>query len=534
MPVSITLSSLGFSLPDGRVLFSDLNASFGAERVGLVGRNGSGKSTLLKLIAGELHPATGRVSTTGTVATLRQSLGAYPQETLADLFDVRAGLARLARIEAGDASETDLAEADWTLDARLAAALHEAGLGAVPPATPPARLSGGQRTRAGLAALIFHQPGFLLLDEPTNNLDLAGREAVARLLAGWRGGAIVASHDRALLEGMDAIVELTSLGAARYGGGWSAYEARKAAELEAAQQDLAAAERQIGEVAGRSQLAAERKARRDSAGRRKAARGGAPKISLGLHKRRAEASSGALSRLAEKQKAEAEAVADAARHKIEVIQPLTVTLASTGLAAAKLVLDAENLTAGYDRGPPVIRGLSFEVRGPERVAICGANGSGKSTLLRAITGQIEPDSGKVRVHVPWVMLDQDVSLLDAGATILENFRKINPAADENACRAALARFRFRADAALQPAATLSGGEKLRAGLAAVLGAASPPQLLILDEPTNHLDIASLEAVEAGLRAYDGALIIVSHDEAFLCRVGITRRLGVRSGRSCGS
>ncbi|MFN4025274.1 MAG: ABC-F family ATP-binding cassette domain-containing protein [Hyphomonas sp.] len=534
MPASITLSSLTFSLPDARVLFSDLSVSFGPERTGLIGRNGAGKSTLLKLIAGELQPASGRIRTTGTVSMLRQSLGAGPGETLADLFGVRAALARLERIEAGEGSEADLAEADWTLEARLAGSLEEAGLGAAAPATPLASLSGGQRTRAGLAALIFDRPDFLLLDEPTNNLDREGREAVVRLLGNWRGGAIIASHDRALLESMDAIVELSSLGAARYGGGWNAYAERKAQELNAAEQALAEAERQIGEVAGKAQTLAERKARRDGAGRRKAARGGHPKIVLGAQKRRAEASSGALSRLAERQKTEAQAAAEAARRKIEVLQPFAVTLAPTGLVAGKTVLTADNVTVGYGDGPPVIRGLSFEISGPERIAVCGPNGSGKSTFLKLIAGWLQPDAGAVCVHVPAVMLDQDVSLMDARATILENFRRINPEADENACRAALARFRFRVDAALRPVAALSGGERLRAGFAAVLGGARPPQLLILDEPTNHLDISSLEAVEAGLRAYDGALVLVSHDEAFLERAGISRRLEIRSDRNCGS
>jgi ATPase subunit of ABC transporter with duplicated ATPase domains len=122
------------------------------------------------------------------------------------------------------------------------------------------------------------------------------------------------------------------------------------------------------------------------------------------------------------------------------------------------------------------------------------------------------------------MLDQRVSLLDPALSIRDNFRKRHPTSDENECRAALARFRFRSDAALQQVSTLSGGELLRAGLACVLGGKVLPPLLILDEPTNHLDVDSIETVEAGLRAYDGALLVVSHDEAFLKGIGITRRM----------
>jgi len=533
MTASITLSSLTYALPDGRVLFSDLNFSFNQERTGIAGRNGIGKTTLLRLIAGELAPAAGQVNVNGTLGVLRQQQAPPDGMTLADLFEVRGALALLRKAEAGDATDAELAEADWTLEARLAESLGRAGLEA-DAATPLVALSGGQRTRAALAALIFQAPDFLLLDEPTNNLDREGRELVARLLAGWRGGALVVSHDRELLEQMDAIVELTALGAARFGGGWSAFEARKALELDAARRDLAEAERALDLTREKTQAAAEKKARKDGAGKRKAARGGAPRILTGAMKRRAEVSGGELQKLTERQMAEAEADAAAAREKIEVLEKMAVRLASCGLPPGRRVLSLDDVSAGYGPGQPVLSGVTFEVRGAERIALTGANGSGKSTLLKVITGALAPVAGEACVHMPFVMLDQEVSLLDPADTILGNFRRLNPQADENVCRTALARFRFRAGAALQPVAALSGGERLRAGLACVLGGARPPQLLILDEPTNHLDIASLEAVEAGLLAYDGALLVVSHDGAFLERVGITRRIEVRSGRTSGS
>ncbi|MEX1252438.1 MAG: ATP-binding cassette domain-containing protein [Hyphomonas sp.] len=168
------------------------------------------------------------------------------------------------------------------------------------------------------------------------------------------------------------------------------------------------------------------------------------------------------------------------------------------------------------------------MRGPERIALSGPNDSGKSTLPKVIAGSLAPFAGEARMSVPFVMPDQDVSLLLPGETILGNFRRLDPQAAENACRSALARLRFRADAALQQVAALSGGERLRAGLACVLGGPAPLQLLILDDPTNHLDIASLEAVEAGLLAYDGALRVVSDDAAFLARVGVSRQIALAS------
>jgi ATPase subunit of ABC transporter with duplicated ATPase domains len=213
-----------------------------------------------------------------------------------------------------------------------------------------------------------------------------------------------------------------------------------------------------------------------------------------------------------------------ARERIEILQPLSVALAPTGLPAGKTVLKIDSASVGYHPGQAVIRDLSLAITGPERIAVTGPNGSGKTTFLALVTGQLPPWAGSVRIMTDFAMLDQQMSLLDPSASIRDNFRRINPGTDENACRAALARLMFRADAALQIVSSLSGGQLLRAGLACTLGGAAPPGLLILDEPTNHLDIDSIEAVEAGLHAYDGALLVVSHDEPFLAAIGISRRL----------
>jgi ATPase subunit of ABC transporter with duplicated ATPase domains len=519
----MTLSNLSWSTPDGRPLFSNIDLSFGAERTGLVGRNGVGKTTLLKLVAGELQPQTGSISVSGTIGILRQSVQVGPDETVADLFGATEPLAILRRAESGEASADELAVADWTLEARIDAALERSGL-AASPQTLLSALSGGQRTRAALAALIFEEPDFLVLDEPTNNLDRDGREAVISLLGSWRHGALIVSHDRELLETMDAIVELTTVGATRYGGNWSDYRARKALELAAAEHDLADARKRVAEVSRTAQETAERKARKDSAGKKKAARGDMPRIIAGGLKRQAESTSGDNARLAERRHAQALEDAEEARKRIEILQPLSVKLPSTGLPPSRSVLRIDAVTAGYEAGKPIIRKLSFDMTGPERIAVTGPNGSGKTTLLALISGDLQPWEGAVRVLTSFSMLDQRVSLLDPKVSIRDNFRRLNPQSDENACRAALARFMFRADAALQIVSTLSGGQLLRAGLACVLGGATPPALLILDEPTNHLDIDSIAAVEAGLRAYDGALLIVSHDEVFLEMVGITGRL----------
>ena len=160
------------------------------------------------------------------------------------------------------------------------------------------------------------------------------------------------------------------------------------------------------------------------------------------------------------------------------------------------MLTVNHLTAGYDPHQTIIHDLSFSIVGPERVAIVGPNGAGKTTLLKVIGGQLQPVAGSATIHTAFAMFDQRVSLLDPAETILENYRRLDPMVGENDCRAVLARFLFRAEAAHRRVSQLSGGQVLRAGLACVLGGSTPPPLLILDEPTNHLDVDSLDTVEA--------------------------------------
>jgi len=523
MSAFATLTDLAWTAADGTSLFSGLTLGFGAERTGLVGRNGSGKTTLLRLIAGEIAPGSGQVHVSGRVGLMRQDTGGRAGATIADLFGARTALELIDRAARGCAAPEELLTADWTLPARIGAALLRVGL-AAGPETALASLSGGQRTRARLAALVFGEPEMLLLDEPTNDLDTEGRAAVAELLRSWRGAAVVVSHDRELLAEMDAIVELTSLGARRYGGNYAAYHMAKEDELRAARRDLADAGKARDRAAERAQEAAERKARRDGAGKRGRARGGQPAILMDAARGRAEASGGASSRLRDRRRTEAEAALTVARERIERIEPIDMAIAPTGLLPGRCALRLEAVTGGPDPAHPVIRDLSLTVTGPERIAVTGPNGSGKSTLLGLITGRIAPGAGRIETPVPMALLDQRVSLLDPAKTLRDNFLTLNPGADANHAHAVLARFRFRAADALRLAGALSGGERLRAGLACTLGGTPPPPLLLLDEPTNHLDLDGVAALEAALAAYDGALIVVSHDAAFLSGLGLTRRL----------
>ncbi|MBV7410901.1 ABC-F family ATP-binding cassette domain-containing protein [Maritimibacter sp. DP1N21-5] len=514
MSAFLTLTNLSLSTPDDRLLCPDLTLTFARERTGIVGQNGTGKSTLLALLGGD-HPSMAR---SGTVGTLVQDWPDH-EVLVADALGIADPLAMLARIDAGQGSGADFDAADWSLPSRVEAALDRVGL---PPDTRDRRLadlSGGQIVRLGLARLLLDAPDLILLDEPTNNLDAEGRMLVAELIDTWPGGVVVASHDRVLLENMDRIVELTPKGAFVHGGGWSVYAEERAARRARDTAALSEATRDVARTRRAIRDREEKKARRDRQGRAARARGDQPKMMLDKAKERSEATSGKDARLNDKLEDAANRARSLAADRIIAARDLRIDMDHA--EAHGLILNARDITAtrgGFKLGP-----LSLAIAAGEHVALSGPNGSGKSTLIAALG-----DAAKGSI----ARLDQHVSLLDPDTSILANLRAHHPALDDNAAHATLARFAFRNSDADRIVATLSGGEKLRAGLAVILGAPTPPVLVILDEPTNHLDLEAVEQLERALSDYAGALLVVSHDVAFLEAVGIDRTIRLEAGQTC--
>jgi ATPase subunit of ABC transporter with duplicated ATPase domains len=521
VPSLVSLRSLKVAAPDGTPLIDELTITFGPQRYGLVGRNGCGKSTLLRVLGGEIEPAAGTATVSGTIGWMRQEAGAQ-SGSIAQALGIADGLSRIGRLLRGEGIAEDAAAADWSLETRLGDALTRVGLDATNPRRPLDTLSGGQRTRLALARVLLEAPDILLLDEPTNNLDDEGRALVAGLLRDWLGCVIVASHDRTLLENVDGIVEIANGGATCFGGPWSEFAAHRSQRLEAAQSALDRAEREARWTALAAQSQRERQARRESRGRADRAKGDAPKTLFDAREDRSQRTAGRGNRIAERRRIEVATALAEARAAIEVLAPLRIELRDRPRMCAGPVLAFEAVT--LDIGERRVLGpLDLLVRSGERVAIVGANGSGKSTLLRLAAGILAPTSGSIRRASGRIaLLDQHIAFLRDDETLIEAMRRINPELSLNKSHAALARFTFRNVTAEKPCGALSGGERMRAGLACVLSARESPAVLLLDEPTNHMDIDSVEVLEGGLRGYSGALVVVSHDSVFLERIGVTK------------
>jgi ATPase subunit of ABC transporter with duplicated ATPase domains len=526
----ITCTDLSFNWPDGQSVLSGVSVAFGPGRTGLIGVNGSGKSTLLRLIAGELRPAAGAVRVAGEVGYLPQAITLGTNRTVSDLLGIGAVRAAIAAIERGDVSEPafEAVGDDWDISERARAWLDRLGLAHLGLDQGVSQLSGGETILVALAALFLRRPDVILLDEPTNNLDLDARRRLYDAVDAWTGVMIIVSHDRDLLERVDRIVDLTDGDVRVYGGNLVAYEEIVATEQAAAERDVVSAAAEVRRERRDIIEAQVKQAKRDRQGRKLAASGSIPRIVAGGLKRHAQETAGRSKELhAERLRAARDRLTEA-EEAVRDDAEIRVELPGTAVPAGRTVLTLSGLTGRWhpagpsDPSPGVVSELI--VRGPERIALTGPNGAGKTTLLHAIAGLAPLPGVCVRLGAVCGYLPQRLDTLDDSLSVVDNVRATAPAASVNQVRASLARFLFRGERADHLAGTLSGGERFRAVLAALLLAQPAPQLLLLDEPTNNLDMASVRQVSEALSSYRGALIVASHDVHFLRSVGITRWL----------
>ncbi|MGW8483217.1 ABC-F family ATP-binding cassette domain-containing protein [Microbacterium sp. NPDC055903] len=516
---SLTLDRLTFTWPDGSTALDAVSGSFGTGRTGLVGRNGSGKSTLLRLIAGELTPTSGSIHAGGDIAYLPQRLTLETGRRVADLLGVAAALDAVRAIESGDVDPAhfDAVGDDWDIEARAIASLAEAGLDPAFLDRRVGELSGGEAVLVAIAGIRLRRAPITLLDEPTNNLDRDARAKLADMVRTWKGALIVVSHDVSLLELMDDTAELYAHTLSVFGGPYSAWRAWLDGEQEAAKQAEVTAAQAVRKEK-RQRIEAESKlAARSRTAKKAQIEKRVPKIIANGRKMAAEVSAGKLrTEVAEKEDA-ARAALDEAGRRVRSDESMKIELPDPQLSRTRRIAtigDAER---------------EWIVQGPERVALIGRNGAGKTTLLERLVAGRPGDQLRAEAHTDRIgYLPQRVDGLDEKRSVFENIADAAPGIPEKELRNRLARFLIRGGTVDRAVGALSGGERFRVALAKLLLADPAPQLVVLDEPTNNLDLDTVDQLVEALRAYRGAVLVVSHDDAFLDRLGLDLTLEIEA------
>ena len=460
------------------------------DRIGIVGANGAGKSTLFRIICGEEEPDSGEISASKdlTLGYLKQREH-FPEGH--SVYETMISLGNEPAAKSGQLSGQTLAQRfeerkGYTFDRAVRGILVSLGFSESSFSQEVGALSGGEKTRLALGAMLLREPDLMLLDEPTNHLDIPTLKWLESYLKNYRGTLMIISHDRYFLDKcVNRIFEIENTHLKAYDGNYTRYKERKAMQYDI---DLKHYNQQMEEIKRQEELIARYKGR------------GTEKLAKRAHSREM--------RLAQMEKPE---------KPMMLSETLKINF-SEKLASGNDVVFATDLSFAYPGSAPLFSNVSLDIKKGDRICLVGSNGIGKTTLLKMILSELRPKTGYIRLgqNVVPGYYDQEQKGLDPNNTVLEEIHRIYFKYDQTDLRKILGSFLFKGDDVFKKVGDLAGGEKARLALLKLM--MSGANLLIFDEPTNHLDIAAKEVFEDAVMHFPGTIIIVSHDRYLLQHV----------------
>ncbi|MFI8035118.1 ATP-binding cassette domain-containing protein [Acinetobacter sp. ABJ_C3_5] len=482
---------------------------------GLIGRNGQGKSLLMSLLQGQSTELaySGQISWQCPHQHLAQ-LQRVQAHTIAQALDIEDLYQCFERIQQGTASFSDYDQVEqlWHLPTEWEQLLESAAL---PTAldTPTQHLSEGQKTKLALCRLFLLKDHYLLLDEPSNHLDTQGRQWLIEQMAQYPTGGLIISHDRQLLSHVQGIFALNQLGLHYYGGNYALYQQQHQRQFEALSNAVQQEKRELKQLKEQQHQSQMKAQKRKKTGEKLRASGSQAPILLDAKKEQSEQSLSHLRKQQSKQLADAKDELQQKQTQLEHFKSQSFEFTQTTGKSGE-ILRCQQLQLAYTKTKPIDLALSTS----EKLHLRGANGTGKSTLLKTIQGLIPPLTGEIYCKASVVYLDQNLSLLNENLSAVEYLCGLDSNLTGQQARTLLGNLQIRRDKALSPLTTLSGGERLKVALLGLKQQAV--ELLLLDEPENHLDIESRELLAQAIRSFNGAVILVSHDESFVAECGI--------------
>ena len=496
----LVAENLSCAVADRRWLFKNISISvFPGDHIALIGKNGIGKSTLLRCLSEQQKPIQGTISSQATALYVSQ---------LSSLASAVQDLSVLDFLSANT-------DAWWEIERVL-----ETVFGTVLELASPLRyLSGGEMMQLLLAIALWRKPDLLLLDEPTNHLDYVALEQLHQALSQFKGALIIVSHKPFFLDQVvNTVWELTPKGIGVYGGHYSFYQAQKQLERDAAVRSHEVARKELKKTKATVLKEQKRAAQSIRNGGRYVVLNREARGMAGTMKNWAKLTAGRLK--VKHEKAMNAAAQKVAATKVHVNRATHIQLETKSQKHRNLI-DVCNADL-FVGAQLLLKDMDFRVVSGDRIAIAGPNGSGKSSFIKAmlrLDSVATLKNGDIQIaKMKTVYLDQHYALVDRRQTVLENMLRANSALAYQLVRQQLGHFLFFNDDVYKSASVLSGGEL--ASLAIAMITISELDLLVLDEPTNNLDIETVDHIVQGLRQYEGALCVISHDLGFLSRIGI--------------